>query len=137
MHWFDRFKRNIRLKRATAFLFSLVFAGLAMTPPAFAALVLPQSEPTFNGKIGITYKESQPDTSLLKAIKAPAGAPNVLLVLIDDAGFDSASTFGPNRISLDETLDVGFDTGTPVTEDYATPFDFTGKLEKAAINLQA
>ncbi|NEQ43958.1 MAG: arylsulfatase [Leptolyngbya sp. SIOISBB] len=40
-----------------------------------------------------------------------------------------------NRISLDETLDVGFDTGTPVTEDYATPFDFTGALNKVTIDL--
>ena len=41
----------------------------------------------------------------------------------------------PNRISIDETLDVGFDTGTPVTEDYETPFDFTGALNKVTIDL--
>lgn len=36
----------------------------------------------------------------------------------------------PIRFSLDETLDVGEDTGTPVVEDYADkmPFTFTGKL---------
>ena len=35
----------------------------------------------------------------------------------------------PFRMSLDETLDIGEDTGTPVSEDYDVPFDFTGTLE--------
>ncbi|MGF1495040.1 MAG: sulfatase-like hydrolase/transferase [Microcoleaceae cyanobacterium] len=43
----------------------------------------------------------------------------------------------PNRITLDETLDVGFDTGTPVTETYELPFDFTGQLDKVTIELQS
>ena len=32
----------------------------------------------------------------------------------------------PFRISADETLDIGEDTGTPVSEDYHVPFRFTG-----------
>jgi arylsulfatase A-like enzyme len=42
------------------------------------------------------------------------------------------------RFSLDETFDVGADTGTPVIEDYANkmPFKFTGKLEKLTIDLK-
>jgi arylsulfatase len=42
------------------------------------------------------------------------------------------------RFSLDETFDVGEDTGTPVVEDYATkmPFRFSGKLEKLTIDLK-
>jgi arylsulfatase len=39
------------------------------------------------------------------------------------------------RLSLDETLDCGEDTGTPVTETYKVPFKFTGKLNKVTINL--
>lgn len=39
------------------------------------------------------------------------------------------------RMSLDETLDIGEDTGTPVSEDYQVPFNFTGKLEKMTINI--
>ena len=39
------------------------------------------------------------------------------------------------RMSLDETLDIGEDTGTPVSEDYQVPFKFTGTLEKVQINL--
>ena len=42
----------------------------------------------------------------------------------------------PFRLSLDETLDCGEDTGTPVSEDYHTPFKFTGEIKKATINLK-
>ncbi len=41
----------------------------------------------------------------------------------------------PFRVSLDETLDCGEDTGTPVSEDYRVPFKFTGKLAKVVIDL--
>jgi len=41
----------------------------------------------------------------------------------------------PFRMSLDETLDIGMDTGTPVSEDYEVPFDFTGGLETVTIQL--
>ena len=41
----------------------------------------------------------------------------------------------PMRLSLDETFDVGEDTGTPVSEDYDVPFKFTGKIEKVVVNL--
>lgn len=43
----------------------------------------------------------------------------------------------PTRFSLDETLDVGEDTGTPVVEDYVNkmPFKFTGHLKKVVIEL--
>lgn len=41
----------------------------------------------------------------------------------------------PLRISLDETLDCGADTGTPVSEDYKVPFRFTGELIEARIEL--
>jgi arylsulfatase len=41
------------------------------------------------------------------------------------------------RFSLDETFDVGEDTGTPVVDDYTDkmPFRFTGKLDKLTIEL--
>jgi arylsulfatase A-like enzyme len=42
------------------------------------------------------------------------------------------------RFSLDETFDVGEDTGSPVIEDYAgkMPFKFTGGLDKVTIELE-
>src|SRR6185312_9212910 len=41
----------------------------------------------------------------------------------------------PFRVSADETLDIGEDTGTPVSEDYRVPFKFTGTLNKVVIDL--
>src|SRR5450755_104367 len=42
------------------------------------------------------------------------------------------------RVSLDETFDVGEDTGTPVVQDYADkmPFAFTGTLKKFVVVLE-
>ncbi|WP_374529211.1 arylsulfatase [Acinetobacter sp.] len=42
----------------------------------------------------------------------------------------------PVRVSLDETLDIGEDTGTPIVRDYKVPFKFTGELEKVVIDLK-
>jgi len=43
-----------------------------------------------------TYDAKDPDTKYppIKPLRPPAGAPNVLIVLIDDAGFGSSSAFG-------------------------------------------
>jgi len=41
----------------------------------------------------------------------------------------------PIRFSMDETFDVGEDTGTPVSLDYDVPFRFTGKIEKVVVSL--
>jgi arylsulfatase len=38
-------------------------------------------------------------------------------------------------MSIDETLDIGEDTGTPVSEDYHVPFKFTGNLKRVLIGL--
>ena len=42
------------------------------------------------------------------------------------------------RFSLDETFDIGEDTGTPVIEDYADkmPFVFSGTLKKVVVVLE-
>jgi arylsulfatase A-like enzyme len=65
---------------------------LALPSVALGQEVLPQPEPQFKGKIGRTVKDSVPDFP--KAVEAPAGAPNVLLILTDDVGFGASSTFG-------------------------------------------
>jgi arylsulfatase A-like enzyme len=42
----------------------------------------------------------------------------------------------PFILQWDEALDIGSDTGTPVDDnDYSTPFTFTGKLGKIALNI--
>ena len=53
---------------------------------------LPKPDPAFKGQIGTTYKNSTPDYP--QPVTAPKGAPNVLLVLLDDVGFGMCSTFG-------------------------------------------
>ena len=71
---------------------AIVTALLAATITA-AQEVLPKPEEAFkDAKIGRTYKDSRPGTITLT--KAPAGAPNVLIILIDDAGFGQWGTFG-------------------------------------------
>src|SRR3954468_14422238 len=44
----------------------------------------------------VTYDAKDPDTSFapIEELRTPTGAPNVLVVLIDDAGFGSSSAFG-------------------------------------------
>lgn len=73
----------------------LRIAGIAATAiswPVMAQEVLPRPEPPFKGVIGETYRDSTPDK--IPLTKAPEGAPNVLVVLIDDSGFGQWSTFG-------------------------------------------
>jgi arylsulfatase len=71
---------------------SLLCLAVAMPGVGLAQDILPRPEPPFKGVIGQTYKDSTPDKIALT--KAPAGAPNVLIVLIDDSGFGQWSTFG-------------------------------------------
>jgi hypothetical protein len=47
--------------------------------------VLPIPDAPFRGLANVTLKDSQP--VFPHRVSAPEGAPNVLLVLIDDAGF--------------------------------------------------
>ena len=53
---------------------------------------LPRPTPRFTGEIGRLMKESTPRR--LEAAQAPEGAPNVIVILLDDVGFGSFGTFG-------------------------------------------
>ena len=54
--------------------------------------ILPIPPAPFTGKAGMTYADSVPTQTL--SVRAPKGAPNVLIVLMDDQGFGQSSTFG-------------------------------------------
>src|SRR6201989_1620952 len=54
--------------------------------------VLPRPPQPFEGVTKRTLEGSV--ASFTQPVKAPPGAPNILLVLIDDAGFGNPSTFG-------------------------------------------
>ncbi len=56
--------------------------------------VLPLPDRAFGGSIGRTIQESVGDWTIIAGQKAPENAPNVLIVLIDDAGFGGPDTFG-------------------------------------------
>ena len=64
-------------------------APAASTP---AVVDLPHADPSFAGVATRTLEGSKPVYP--RPIEAPKGAPNVLLVLVDDAGFGNPSTFG-------------------------------------------
>ena len=49
-------------------------------------------EPRFRGRISNTYADSEPD--IISLPTAPAGAPNMLDLLLDDVVFGQTSTFG-------------------------------------------
>jgi arylsulfatase len=53
---------------------------------------LPLPEPPFKGVVGKTYVESKEDWPAVP--KPPAGAPNVVVIMLDDVGFGQVSTFG-------------------------------------------
>ena len=88
--------------------------------PAWAQDVLPFPDPPMGGKVGPTMQESvhkwreAPD-------HLPKDAPNILIVMLDDAGFGQPSTF-----------DVGMDTLSPVADAYfdKAPFEFEGTLNR-------
>ena len=67
-------------------------AGTVPSSSAKAEDILPSPEPQFHGQIGTYYTDSKPDIPALPS--APKGAPNILLVLLDDVGFGHTSTFG-------------------------------------------
>jgi arylsulfatase len=70
----------------------VALATLAGPAPSGADERLPRQDPPFEGKIGESYRDSTPSFPL--PLRAPKGAPNVLIVLLDDVGFGMAGTFG-------------------------------------------
>jgi len=55
---------------------------------------LPIPDRSFGGTAGRTIDQSVADWSMIPEPKPPEGAPNVLICLIDDAGFGGPNTFG-------------------------------------------
>lgn len=71
--------------------------------------VLPIPDRTFGGTMGRTLRDSVPDWSMIPGPKAPEDAPNVLLVIIDDAGFGAPTSFGGpiNTPAFDRVGEMG------------------------------
>lgn len=67
------------------------FPASAVTP-AQPETSLPLPTPSFGGTVGETYKDSHSDFP--QPVTPPAGAPNVLIILLDDLGFAGTSAYG-------------------------------------------
>ena len=69
----------------------------AQSPDPFPApstpSVLPRPDFRYQGTVGRTYLDSDPP-QFPQPVQAPKGAPNILLILLDDAGFGQFGTFG-------------------------------------------
>jgi arylsulfatase A-like enzyme len=74
---------------ATSFVLGMTHALAAQEPDR---TILPIAPPPFRGVVGTTYKDSTP--SAIPPLHPPAGAPNVLVVLLDDQGYGQSGTFG-------------------------------------------
>ncbi len=62
-------------------------------PTGGTPAVLPRPDFHFKGSIGRTYLDSD-KAQFPQPVRAPKGAPNVVVILLDDAGFGQFSTFG-------------------------------------------
>src|SRR5258708_6147222 len=106
-----RFERTIQMRirgRIFVAVFSILLATTGITsaqapqtsapvgttvPPPPPAESLPRPDFRFKGQVGRTYQDSDPPT-FPSVLRPPKGAPNVLLILLDDAGFGQFSVFG-------------------------------------------
>jgi hypothetical protein len=97
-------RRSVLVTGATLAAASLALPAMAGGREAQAATaakaaeldrtVLPVSRPAFAGKIGENYKDSTPDWSPVLPVQAPEGAPNVLIVVLDDVGYGHLGCYG-------------------------------------------
>lgn len=89
-------KHSLTSIRKLVAVFTIALSLLQGTavPPGMAQ-DLPLPDPDFHGTITDTYVNSEADDNLLHPpIEAPEGAPNVVLVMLDDLGFGASETFG-------------------------------------------
>ena len=70
-------------------------AALALVLPAatLAQETLPRPDFRFQGQVGRTQQDSDAPT-FPKMVRPPKGAPNIVLILLDDVGFGQFSAFG-------------------------------------------
>jgi arylsulfatase A-like enzyme len=93
-HWFD----TVAIAAAVSGCVALSNPALAQSqdrafPAPTTPSVLPRPDFHFSGNVGRTFLDSDP-AQFPQPVQAPKGAPNIVLILIDDAGFGQFSTFG-------------------------------------------
>src|SRR5688572_15581748 len=78
------------------------------TPDSLPRHILPMPDPKHVGLT--TYDAKDPDTKFppIEPLRPPKGAPNVLIILLDDVGFGASSAFGgPCATPIAERLAKG------------------------------
>ncbi len=89
--------------RLTSGAFALVSGSLAWAQPTIDRTVLPVHEPAVTPITELDARKAKAPPRF--EVKAPASAPNVVIVLIDDIGFGASSAFGgPIRMPTLERL---------------------------------
>src|SRR5262249_44478504 len=84
--------RSCSMKRSTCLMTLLLVTAWLAGGHALAQEVLPAPPVPFKGTMGLKAKDSKSDFP--QPVQAPRGAPNILLVLLDDVGFGATGTFG-------------------------------------------
>src|ERR1700722_19087698 len=74
---------------------SMAFVGAAEAQTKLDRTVLPIPEPNYPHSTVLDARDATPPPRF--QITAPDGAPNVIIVLIDDMGFGMSSSFGGPR----------------------------------------
>jgi arylsulfatase A-like enzyme len=86
---------------------SVLAAGAIFSGGAPAQEVLPVPPTPFTGQIGLSAKDSKSDFP--QPVEAPKGAPNIVVVILDDVGFGASRAFGGpiNTPTLDRLAQRG------------------------------
>ena len=82
----------------------------------------------------VTYDAKDPDTKYppIEQLRPPKGAPNVLIILIDDVGFGASSAFGgPCQTPNAERLAAGGLEVQPLSHDGPLLADASGAPDRA------
>jgi hypothetical protein len=79
-------------KQRVGLLLSGALAISAWSPAWTQQNELIKPDPAFKGVVVPRRQDSKP--AWPEVVKAPAGAPNVVLILLDDVGFGMSSTYG-------------------------------------------
>jgi arylsulfatase len=116
---------------------TLIYEANAFTPHHEK---LVSSEPLPQGKVEVSFEFTADDAprkaeiGLLGLASSTAGGAARLIIngkQVADGHFEHLSPVNSGT----ETLDVGADSGSPVTDAYQSPNSFTGKIGKVTINL--
>jgi arylsulfatase A-like enzyme len=109
--------RKACLRLATAMV-AVLFFIVTLSAQARPQSAGPQAgQPEFKGKIGLSYKDSQPWWP--PQVQPPQGAPNIVFIVLDDTGFAQLGCYG-SEIQT-PNIDILAAEGLRFTDFHATP----------------